>query len=208
MYWERLSTLKLMKKNNYYQHFLNVEKQLLHNTYITNISYIHTMPDQQSTSIQRHDADSLLSKLRLNIVCPHGNYTSILWLFSHKQHISVKSSSFCWTDARRPVPRLWIRSAEVRSMGTQQQRSPPTIFHSYQDVARPGIEPRTSDLRVGCPTDCATRPGSFLSSGMEEDRADRSWLDCFRLKYSRLSLSRLRLSRITAYLEVNFWSLF
>ena len=29
------------------------------------------------------------------------------------------------------------------------------------NVARPGIEPRTSDLRVGCPPDCATRP-SFL----------------------------------------------
>ena len=26
-------------------------------------------------------------------------------------------------------------------------------------VARPGIESRTSDLRVRCPTDCATRPG-------------------------------------------------
>ena len=26
-------------------------------------------------------------------------------------------------------------------------------------VARPGIEPRTPDLRVRCPTDCATRPG-------------------------------------------------
>ena len=25
-------------------------------------------------------------------------------------------------------------------------------------VARPGIEPRTPDLRVRCPTDCATRP--------------------------------------------------
>ena len=28
-------------------------------------------------------------------------------------------------------------------------------------VARPGIEPRTPDLRVGCPTDCATRPGKY-----------------------------------------------
>ena len=27
-------------------------------------------------------------------------------------------------------------------------------------VARPGIEPRTPDLRVSCPTDCATRPGT------------------------------------------------
>ena len=27
-------------------------------------------------------------------------------------------------------------------------------------VARPGIEPRTPDLRVRCPTDCATRPGA------------------------------------------------
>ena len=26
-------------------------------------------------------------------------------------------------------------------------------------VARPGIEPRTPDLRVRCPTDCGTRPG-------------------------------------------------
>ena len=26
-------------------------------------------------------------------------------------------------------------------------------------VARPGIEPGPSDLRVRCPTDCATRPG-------------------------------------------------
>ena len=29
-------------------------------------------------------------------------------------------------------------------------------------VARPGIEPRTPDLRVRCPTDCATRPGSII----------------------------------------------
>ena len=28
-------------------------------------------------------------------------------------------------------------------------------------MARPGIEPRTSDLRVRCPTDCATRPGYY-----------------------------------------------
>ena len=30
-------------------------------------------------------------------------------------------------------------------------------------LATPGIEPRTPDLRVGCPTDCATRPGSAMS---------------------------------------------
>ena len=29
-------------------------------------------------------------------------------------------------------------------------------------MARPGIEPRTPDLRVRCPTDCATRPGNFV----------------------------------------------
>ena len=28
-------------------------------------------------------------------------------------------------------------------------------------MARPGIEPRASDLRVRCPTDCATRPGQM-----------------------------------------------
>ena len=31
-------------------------------------------------------------------------------------------------------------------------------------VARPGFEPRTPDLRVRCPTDCATRPGGPFSS--------------------------------------------
>ena len=43
-------------------------------------------------------------------------------------------SKFYWTDARRPVPRLWIQSAEVRGggdvvrrMGTQQQQ--PVSFH-------------------------------------------------------------------------------
>ena len=29
-------------------------------------------------------------------------------------------------------------------------------------MARPGIEPRTSDLRVRCPSDCAMWPGSLL----------------------------------------------
>ena len=30
-------------------------------------------------------------------------------------------------------------------------------------VARPGIEPRTPDLRVRCPTDCATWPGAVCT---------------------------------------------
>ena len=34
-------------------------------------------------------------------------------------------------------------------------------------VARPGIEPRTSDLRVRCPTDCATRPGRRENTSSE-----------------------------------------
>ena len=33
-------------------------------------------------------------------------------------------------------------------------------------VARPGIEPRTPDLRVRCPTDCATRPGKWSDNGI------------------------------------------
>ena len=32
-------------------------------------------------------------------------------------------------------------------------------------VDRPGIEPRTSGLRVRCPTDCATRPGCIMEKG-------------------------------------------
>ena len=34
-------------------------------------------------------------------------------------------------------------------------------------VARPGIEPRTPDLRVRCPTDCATRPGPVYATDEE-----------------------------------------
>ena len=35
-------------------------------------------------------------------------------------------------------------------------------------VARPGIEPRTPDLRVRCPTDCATRPGNNIKKASVE----------------------------------------
>ena len=38
-------------------------------------------------------------------------------------------------------------------------------------VARPGIEPRTPDLRVRCPTDCATRPGS-ANAAVRQNGAD------------------------------------
>ena len=33
-------------------------------------------------------------------------------------------------------------------------------------VARPGIEPRTPDLRVRSPTDCSTRPGFCASKDL------------------------------------------
>ena len=35
-------------------------------------------------------------------------------------------------------------------------------------VARPGIEPRTPDLWVRCPTNCATRPGWIQGSKQED----------------------------------------
>ena len=41
-------------------------------------------------------------------------------------------------------------------------------------MARPGIEPRTPDLRVRCPTDCALRPGLI---------DDRFCLCCSTFKY-------------------------
>ena len=34
--------------------------------------------------------------------------------------------------------------------------------HDRSCTTGPGIEPRTPDLRVRCPTDCATRPGDDL----------------------------------------------
>ena len=55
-------------------------------------------------------------------------------------------------------------------------------------VARPGIEPRTSDLRVRCPTDCATRPG-----------ISERWLDDNRRVCAMES--RVRLARKDFYLK-------
>ena len=45
-------------------------------------------------------------------------------------------------------------------------------------MARPSIEPRTSDLRVRCPTDSATRPGSS-----PHRQSDRSYLSVIRLSF-------------------------
>ena len=48
---------------------------------------------------------------------------------------------------------------------TIQQRKLPFLKKRKEKrkyVARPGIKPRTPDLRVRCPTDCATRPSTFL----------------------------------------------
>ena len=40
-------------------------------------------------------------------------------------------------------------------------------------MARPGIEPRTSDLRVRCPTDCATLPGERERARQTERERER-----------------------------------
>ena len=52
----------------------------------------------------------------------------------HANHRTSKKNK--WTDARRPVPRSWIRSAEVRAegnivmrMGTQQRTAKTGIKH-------------------------------------------------------------------------------
>ena len=43
--------------------------------------------------------------------------------------------------------------------------------------ARPGIEPRTPDLRVRCPTDCATRPGKRGRTSLEDEARSGRKLD-------------------------------
>ena len=56
-------------------------------------------------------------------------------------------------------------------------------------VARPGIEPRTSDLRVRWPTDCATRPGNkdgrrvIMKGSVSPIRSVYGWKD-FRQRKS------------------------
>ena len=44
-------------------------------------------------------------------------------------------------------------------------------------VARPGIEPRTPDLQVRCPTDCATRPGKIYDKRDDFDFVNFPFLD-------------------------------
>ena len=53
-------------------------------------------------------------------------------------------------------------------------------------VARPGIEPRTSDLRVRCPTDCATRPSQ--GSGREIMKGFEQWNPIYHWKEFQLLL--------------------
>ena len=56
-------------------------------------------------------------------------------------------------------------------------------------VARPGIEPRISDLRVKCPTNCATWPGLCF----------RSYLIRFCIVFLDLSVSTLKIIIVCMY---------
>ena len=64
-------------------------------------------------------------------------------------------------DRLRPPKRLTILRAHTFASNWQlpflKKRKEKRKY-----VARPGIKPRTPDLRVSCPTDCATRPGSLI----------------------------------------------
>ena len=61
---------------------------------------------------------------------------------TYKLHLATKAKCY-WTDARRPIPRLWIRSAKVRGERHQENRNTtttkaklmvnaPNFFHKYQ----------------------------------------------------------------------------
>ena len=54
-------------------------------------------------------------------------------------------------------------------------------------VARPGIEPRTSDLRVRCPTDCATRPSPGRLNKVTFQAVQ--WLNHSMYRYLKLFLT-------------------
>ena len=65
-----------------------------------------------------------------------------------------------WPDrVSNPGPPTYESGALPIALRGPAQRKERKEKRKY--VARAGIEPRTSDLRVRCSTDCATRPGVF-----------------------------------------------
>ena len=71
-------------------------------------------------------------------------------------------------------------------------------------VARPGIEPRTPDLRVRCPTDCATRPGIFCWNKSAEGIA---WCPATALTSSEVTVLNLCTSSSHALYCTKFWEI-
>ena len=68
-------------------------------------------------------------------------------------------------------------------------------------VARPDIEPRTSDLWVRCPADCATRPGSHLGRALSS--REGNWKSQELVPFYRKCKKR----RCTHNLPKSFYSL-
>ena len=84
-------------------------------------------------------------------------------------------------------------------------------------MARPGIEPRTSDLRVRCPTDCATRPGLWLINlilkcgdihanpgpGSVSTTSESSSVDSFQYLSNNLSIFHLNIQSLLPKVDIS-----
>ena len=70
-------------------------------------------------------------------------------------------------------------------------------------MARPDIEPRISDLRVRCPTDCATRPGQTL--GLGALTSDRSYFSFEKDDAKYLKMDDIHSIHKQRVLEVNIF---
>ena len=93
-----------------------------------------------------------------------------LWLtvcFVPSVYLSIRKSCQRHDWSELGIVRNWVEHHCNWQLPLLNQRKEKRKY-----VARPGIEPRTPDLRVRCPTDCAKRPGPRNSVDRLTDRPD------------------------------------
>ena len=70
-------------------------------------------------------------------------------------------------------------------------------------MARPGIEPRTPDLRVRCPTDCATRPGIYGFVMVTKRKEADGWMTRFYVPFISISVMSEHITNVNGIEQIS-----